>query len=105
MATGVTAIIEGKNDKIIYRNESGDRRSERFRNGDPGCHGPTIAKRISARSAQNRSLRISLNSVKARDRVKQIYGALRSRLASGRGEALRPSFLLFFLSTILRASH
>jgi hypothetical protein len=47
VATGVAAIIEGKNDKIIYRNESGDRRSERFRSDDPGCHGPTIAKRIS----------------------------------------------------------
>ena len=41
---GGAAIIEGKNDKPIYRNESGDRRGDRFPHVDHGCHGPRVGE-------------------------------------------------------------
>jgi mRNA interferase HigB len=41
-ATRGAAIIEGKNDKLIYRNESGDRRGDRLRHVGRGCHGPRV---------------------------------------------------------------
>ena len=41
---GVAAIIEGKNDKLIYRNEGGDRGGDRFRHVHRGCHGPRVTK-------------------------------------------------------------
>jgi hypothetical protein len=37
------AITEGKNDKLIYRNESRDRRGNRSRHVDRRCHGPRVA--------------------------------------------------------------
>jgi len=41
---GGAATIEGKNDKPIYRNESGDRRGDRFPHVDHGCHGPRVGE-------------------------------------------------------------
>jgi len=43
-ATGVAAIIEGKNYELICRNESGHRRGDWFRHVNRGRYGPGLAK-------------------------------------------------------------
>ena len=54
--TGVVAIIEGKNDQFIYRNESGDRRGGRLDDVDCGRNGPRLATRFNERGVRAKAL-------------------------------------------------
>ena len=48
---GGAAIIEGKNDKTIYRNESGDRGGDELGLVDRGRHGPGVANAAAVRNS------------------------------------------------------
>jgi hypothetical protein len=50
------AIIEGKNDKPIYRNESGDRRGDELGGVDRGRHGPGVTNAAAVRTPQSAML-------------------------------------------------
>src|SRR5206468_12685699 len=54
-ATGVAAIIEGKNYELICRNESGHRCGDGLHRFDSGRHGPGLAKAETQGSGSIRS--------------------------------------------------